>query len=344
MASDVKWIKITTEMFEDEKIDFINGLPESDAILVIWVRLLTMAGKCNAGGFIMLTESIPYTEEMLANKFRKPLNTIRLALETFSRLGMMSREGDGRLHVSNWEKHQNVDGLDRIREKNRLRQLAYRRRKSGKEEECPENPESLESDVMVGVTDNALSQDGNALRIQNLELEKESKNKDQEFTPTSAETETASPTTAVAVVSKAAVKKSTDMGESELALYHLIEDWFKKVPGSENIMYKDRASASRTGKAIKTIVGRCFTLGKKDAKEAAVIARGMIEAFYHAVNGRGGTRFRSAFTPVSLATEWIWDTLYASCYARAEAAVNAESVADRLERIRREREQKEKKT
>ena len=62
-------------MFEDEKIDFIESLPESDAILVIWIKLLTLAGKCNAGGFIFLTEKIPYTTEMLAHKFRRPINT-----------------------------------------------------------------------------------------------------------------------------------------------------------------------------------------------------------------------------------------------------------------------------
>ncbi|TJX14987.1 hypothetical protein E9840_04595 [Tissierella creatinini] len=52
--AEVKWIKLTTSMFEDEKIDFILSLPEGDSILLIWIRLLTMAGKCNSNGFIFL--------------------------------------------------------------------------------------------------------------------------------------------------------------------------------------------------------------------------------------------------------------------------------------------------
>ena len=59
--SEIKWIKITTGMFQDEKIDYIESLPEADAILIIWIKLLTLAGKCNSNGFIFLTENIPYT-------------------------------------------------------------------------------------------------------------------------------------------------------------------------------------------------------------------------------------------------------------------------------------------
>nr|WP_279222276.1 phage replisome organizer N-terminal domain-containing protein [Anaerophilus nitritogenes] len=116
---------MTTTMFEDEKIDFIESLPEADAILVIWVKLLTQAGKCNTNGFIFLTENIPYTEEMLAHKFRRSLNTVRLALSTFKNLGMIEME-DGYLKIANWEKHQNVEGLDKIREQTRNRVAKHR--------------------------------------------------------------------------------------------------------------------------------------------------------------------------------------------------------------------------
>lgn len=126
--SDVKWIKITTSMFEDEKIDFILSLPEHNAILVVWVRLLTMAGKSNSNGYIFLTEQIPYSVEMLAHKFREPLNTVKLAMDTLKKLNMIEYDSAGFLRVTNWEKHQNIDGLDKIREQNRLRNIRYRER------------------------------------------------------------------------------------------------------------------------------------------------------------------------------------------------------------------------
>jgi len=126
MASDIKWIKITTDMFDDEKIDFISSLPEGDSLIVIWIRLLTMAGKNNAGGFIFLTENIPYTDDMLAHKFKKPTNIIKLAFETFERLGMVNFDETGKIMIANWDKHQSVEGMDRVRELTRARVAKHR--------------------------------------------------------------------------------------------------------------------------------------------------------------------------------------------------------------------------
>lgn len=126
--ADVKWIKIYTDMFDNKKIDFISSLPEADAILVIWLRLLTLAGKSNAGGFIYLTENIPYTDDMLAYQFRKPISIIKLALETLRRLNMITLD-DGQVYIKNWEEYQNIDGMERIKEQNRIRKQLERERK-----------------------------------------------------------------------------------------------------------------------------------------------------------------------------------------------------------------------
>ena len=153
---EVKWIKITTNMFEDEKIDFIDSLPEADTILIIWVKLLTLAGKCNANGFIFLTEKIPYTDEMLAHKFRRPLSTVKMALEVLRRLDMIDFE-KGYLKIVNWEKHQNIQGLERIREQTRLRVAKHRELKK-LQNECNET-------VSCNVTGNVTVTPSNATDI-----------------------------------------------------------------------------------------------------------------------------------------------------------------------------------
>lgn len=166
---EVKWIKITTGMFEDEKIDFIESLPEADSILIIWIKLLAQAGKCNSGGFIFLTENIPYTEEMLAHKFRKPLNVIKMALSTFRNLNMVESDQNGFIKVVNWDKHQNIDGLDKIREKNRLRQAKHRETKKLM------LPNS-NNDVTSNVTDNVTITGSNAIELdidKELDIEEE---------------------------------------------------------------------------------------------------------------------------------------------------------------------------
>lgn len=123
----IKWIKITTAMFDDEKIKLIRNLPEADSILLTWIQLLVQAGKANASGSIILNERIPYTEEMLATIFDRPINVIRLALNTFEQFGMIHME-NGVITISNWDKHQNIDGMEKVRERERLKKQRQRER------------------------------------------------------------------------------------------------------------------------------------------------------------------------------------------------------------------------
>ena len=103
--SEVKWIKICTDIFNDEKILLIENMPEADGIIVIWFKLLCMAGKQNNSGVFMMNERIAYTDEMLATIFRRPINTVRLALKVFEQYGMIEIV-DGAITIPNWEKHQ----------------------------------------------------------------------------------------------------------------------------------------------------------------------------------------------------------------------------------------------
>lgn len=124
--ADIKWIKITTSMFDDEKIKLIDAMPERDTIFYIWMRLLVQAGKTNAGGYIFLTENIPYSEEMLSTIFNRQLTSIRLALQTLKNFGMIDIADNNLIKISNWEKHQNIEGMEKVREQNRLRKQKQR--------------------------------------------------------------------------------------------------------------------------------------------------------------------------------------------------------------------------
>lgn len=123
--AEVKWIKLHTAMFDNSKIKYIRTLPEGNNMVLIWVMLLSKAGKCNASGFIFLTENIPYTPQMLAAEFGYDSYLIELALGTFAKLNMIQLE-DHIIKIAGWEEHQNIDGLDRIREQTRKRVAKYR--------------------------------------------------------------------------------------------------------------------------------------------------------------------------------------------------------------------------
>ena len=124
MANDVKWIKLTTDMFDNRKIKHLRRLPDGNNVVLIWVMLLTMAGRCNAGGMIFLTENIPYTPKMLADELGFEENTVQLALGALEQFNMIVCD-NGYFTIAGWEEHQNVEGLDKIREQNRLRQKKW---------------------------------------------------------------------------------------------------------------------------------------------------------------------------------------------------------------------------
>ena len=131
--AEVKWIKIVTDIFDDEKILLIEGMPEADSIIVIWFKLLCMAGKQNNGGTFMLNDKIAYTDEMLATIFRRPLNTVRLALKTFQMYGMIEIV-ENVITIPNWNKHQSLDKLEKAKEQTRQRVAACRERKKQQKE------------------------------------------------------------------------------------------------------------------------------------------------------------------------------------------------------------------
>lgn len=182
--ADVKWIKIVTDVFDDEKMLLIESMPEADGIIVIWFKLLCMAGKQNNSGVFMLNDKIAYTDEMLATVFRRPLNTVRLALKTFETYGMIEIV-DNVITIPNWEKHQSLDELERKKELNRKRVAAYREKQkllaSGESEG---NGYVMRTDITSNATEGDIDID------KDIDKEKDKENKRKtasRFTPPTIE-------------------------------------------------------------------------------------------------------------------------------------------------------------
>lgn len=162
--AEVKWIKILTGMFEDEKIKLIQALPEGDALIVIWIKLICLAGKCNANGYIFISENIPYTDEMLSITLDKPLTIVRLALKTFQGFEMLNADENGHYFITNFVKHQNVTGLEKIREQGRLRVAKFRDKTK-----LLENQDKNENVTLPVTQCNATDKNKNKIRIEKEE-------------------------------------------------------------------------------------------------------------------------------------------------------------------------------
>lgn len=131
--ADVKWIKIATDIFDDEKIMLIEASGDDCyAIITVWFKLLCLAGKQNNGGIFMLNDKLAYNEEMLATIFRMKSTTIRKALDMFEQFGMIERI-EGVVSIPNWNKHQSLEQLKHRKEylKNYMRD--YRKKQKSLE-------------------------------------------------------------------------------------------------------------------------------------------------------------------------------------------------------------------
>lgn len=179
--ADINWIKLRVDMFDDEKIKIIQSMPEGDAILVIWIRIIALAGKCNAKGLVLIEDEFPYSDEMLATIFNKPLATVRLALGTFEKFRMIERTEKG-IYISNFEKHQNTEGMEKIREQARIRKQREREKKralleAGNTPALPDNSSENSETLPENVTDNVTSHVTS--RVTEREVTKQNKNKNK---------------------------------------------------------------------------------------------------------------------------------------------------------------------
>lgn len=180
--ADVKWIKITTDMFDNRKIKHLRRLPDGNNIVLIWVMLLTMAGRCNSGGMIFLTENIPYTPKMLADELDFEENTVLLALKSLENLNMVVTD-NGVFTIAGWEEYQNIEGMEKLREQNRIRQAKYKQKQK-----------LLESSNVTGnVIGNVTVTVGNATDI-DIEEDKEIDNKNNNILSDSPSSKPKKPT------------------------------------------------------------------------------------------------------------------------------------------------------
>lgn len=150
--AEVKWIKIATDIFDDEKILLIEGLPDAYAIITVWFKLLCLAGKKNNGGVFLMNDKIPYTDKMLATIFRMNESTVKLALNAFEQFKMIEIV-EGIITIPNWNKHQTLDAYERKKERDRLYQEERRAKQRALIEKSSDKSSERTPDVAVSDID-----------------------------------------------------------------------------------------------------------------------------------------------------------------------------------------------
>ena len=132
------WVKMMCNILDHRKIKILRKEPEGNTLVLLWLLMLAEAGKCNRGGYLMISDSIPYTDKTLSMVTDIPLPTVQLGLAIFGRLEMIDQQ-DGAIFISNWCKYQSEDKLEERRRKDRIRQRKHRAKKRNKILALPES-------------------------------------------------------------------------------------------------------------------------------------------------------------------------------------------------------------
>ena len=123
----VQWLKIYTDIFDNEKIKKLLKNRDGDTYCRVWFQLLTLAAKSNQNGAILLGENIPMTIDDLARIMSKTVNKLTKVIQQLCNLNMIIVKNDT-IYIKNWDIYQSADKLEKMRADNRNRQREYRER------------------------------------------------------------------------------------------------------------------------------------------------------------------------------------------------------------------------
>ena len=180
--TDIKWIKIATDIFEDDKILMLETLENSESIILIWIKLLCLAGKNNNGGVFMLGKK-PYTTRTFATVFHMPEELVKIALAEFEALDMIEVI-DGTVTIPKWDKHQSIDAYEKKKERDRQYQAKSRALKKLEEEKNRLTIDDASSDVVSRIEENRIEKNREEeIRIEKNRIEKNEESADGTSSP-----------------------------------------------------------------------------------------------------------------------------------------------------------------
>ena len=97
MAKRYYWLKLQEDFFESDEIKIIESMPNGVVYSNFYLKLLCKSLKTD--GKLIFKDIIPYTPDMLANITGVAVDTVRVAIDIFIKLGLMEKLDDGALYM-----------------------------------------------------------------------------------------------------------------------------------------------------------------------------------------------------------------------------------------------------
>ena len=244
--ADVKWIKLKVGMFDGmsfKKIKKakIGGESFRDKLTAVWFELMDFAAKCNHNGAFIDSREIPFKElSDIATMIDRETEELELCMAFFVTEGMVSIEDDV-YKLSAWSVYQNTEGLEKIREQNKLRQAKYKQKQKLLQD----------GNVTDNVTDNVIVTEGNATDIE----EEKEREKDKKKVKKKSKTKT---------------EEALDIFSSLISDFSFSADVKAKM--LEWVMYKSELKNYYTETGLKALLDRVEKHCKEYSEQAVIDA------------------------------------------------------------------------
>lgn len=109
MDYEQRTFKLSTKFFDNRKTQIILGMENGATYIVVWLKLLALAGQGDFHGSLYVTKDVPYTPDELSSVLRVPVDDIVKALYLFKKYSMILITDDGVITIKNWDKYQNPE-------------------------------------------------------------------------------------------------------------------------------------------------------------------------------------------------------------------------------------------
>ena len=140
------WLKLNESFFEREEIKVIENMPKGKDYIIFYMKLLLKSIKTE--GKLLFRDVIPYTPEMLSSITNTDIDTVRVAIDLFTKLGLMEVWDDGALFMVETK---NMIGSETewARKKRMQRQNQDKKRLPGDKEREDEDIKRLSGDSSI---------------------------------------------------------------------------------------------------------------------------------------------------------------------------------------------------
>ena len=150
MAKKYPWIKLRTDFFDSDLMDWIHEQENGTELIYIYLRLCMMAVNKEDGRIIreLGTIEMPYDATKLASVIKSTPEAIKQAMNVFQKVGILKIEEDGAITIPHAEEMVGIDNASRDAAKKR----AYREKKKNKcvgaEATCPPHNGDMSEDTV----------------------------------------------------------------------------------------------------------------------------------------------------------------------------------------------------